>query len=167
MKHVVHKPLQTNCFPCEQFLSQWMSFWRGRTHFFSVSRQIIVYLRVLMLQAPSSQSPSPRPPSTSFNPSHRESGSRLVLPGLNGLVVPPPSPVSCHYMSLDVTLLVNTINVAITPRQSAVSPDHVPQHKTRALRSQALALCLKISDQSSHHGVEIVTGAGYHYRHSI
>ena len=113
--------------------------------------------------------PGPRPPS--FNPSHRYSGralspGRLVLPGLNGLVVSPPSPVSCHCMSLDVTLLVNTINVAITPRQSAVSQDHVSKHKTRAL-SQVLALCLKISDQSSHHGVEIVTGAGYHYRHSI
>ena len=103
MKHVVHKPLQTNCFPCEQFLSQWMSFWRGRTHFFLVSRQIIVYLRVLML-AQSSRSPGRarghpaliRVTDIQAEHYHQADSCSLVWMGLLS------PPLSC-LMSLDVT----------------------------------------------------------------
>ena len=64
-----------------------------------------------------------------------------------GLLSPslPHSHVSCHHMSLDVTLLVNTINVAITPRHRIMSPN------TRPVLSDSEAHCLKISDQSRHH----------------
>ena len=167
MKHVVHKPLQTNCFPCEQFLSQWMSFWRerGRTHFFPVSRQIIVYLSQYsrLTRSELSQSkPGLRPPSITLLIRESQRRARaalspgcLVPPSLNGLVV---SPLSC-LMSLHVTR-------CHSPGEHYQCHHHSLSLNTRPVLWEE-ADCLKISDQSRHYRAEIVTGAGYHYRHSI
>ena len=154
MKHVVHKPLQTNCFPCEQFLSQWMSFWRerGRTHFFLVSRQIIVYLWARSIDAHSLRAlkVQARPEATQHHTFNPRVAEKSIITRLTRALdsewacCVPPSPVPCHSMSLDVTLLVNTINVAITLRHR----QHASKHRTRARYRHTLP---QLSDQSRHH----------------
>ena len=154
--------------PYKQIVFRVSSFWVNEClsgaagHTFSLSRGKLLFISKYWCSELWESEPGPRPPRVTESCIITLVTRARVWMGL----LSPHSHVSCQHMSLDVTLLVNTINVAITPRQSAVSQDHVSKHKTRAL-SQVLALCLKISDQSSHHGVEIVTGAGYHYRHSI
>ena len=145
----------------KQIVFRVSSFWVNEClsgaagHTFSSSRGKLLFISKYWCSELWESEPGPRPPRVTQSCIITRLTRARVWMGL----LSPHSHVSCQHMSLDVTLLVNTINVAITPRHRIMSPN------TRPVLSEAH--CLKYLINQDIMRAEIVTGAGYHYRHSI
>ena len=161
--------------PYKQIVFRVSSFWVNEclsgassgpdTLFPRLEANYCLSLAVLMLTRSelSKSKPGLRPPSITLliRESQRRARAAL-LPGClvprvwMGLLCPPL--LSC-LMSLHVTR-------CHSPGEHYQCHHHSLSLNTRPVLWEE-ADCLKISDQSRHYRAEIVTGAGYHYRHSI